>query len=188
MRIFTDYEGNFNENPCSSACTCGQFMYLIPRNPPVPAPDTCTILAPSTGTLCAIFCPVLCKNSLSTDGLDALSPLVYTTPMTKKQIIERIFDLCQHKGGLEFDNDVVKEVLREAGSSTNPYDMTKVDDLSKLPDKLVSEGYTVIHLGDGRHKFVKCLDKIYYAFEPVTASETQDWPYRPSILAQRKAA
>jgi hypothetical protein len=102
--------------------------------------------------------------------------------MTKKQIIERIFDLCRRKGSLEFDNDVVKEVLREAGSSTNPYDMTKVDDLSKLPEKLVSEGYTVIHLGDGRHKFVKCLDKIYHAFEPIAASETQDWPYRPSIL------
>jgi hypothetical protein len=114
--------------------------------------------------------------------LASICILVYTAPMTKKQIIERIFDLCQHKGGLEFDNDVVKEVLREAGSSTNPYDMTKVDDLSKLPDKLVSSGYTVIHLGDGRHKFVKCLDKIYHAFEPVAASETQDWPYHPSIL------
>jgi len=97
--------------------------------------------------------------------------------MTKKQVIER-----QHKGSLEFDNDVVKKVLREAGSSTNPYDMTKVDDLSKLPEKLVSEGHTVIHLGDRWHKFVKCLDKIYHAFEPVAASETQDWPYCPSIL------
>lgn len=102
--------------------------------------------------------------------------------MTKKEIIERIFDCCVSKGNFEFDNDFVKEVLRTAKSSTNPYDMTKVDDISKLPDKLVSEGYSVIHLGDGRHKFLKCLDKIYHAFEPIEESEAVEWPYRPSVL------
>jgi hypothetical protein len=69
--------------------------------------------------------------------------------VTKKRVIERIFDLCQQKGSLIFDNDTVRDVLRDAGSSTNPYDMTKVDNLSKLPEKLMDKGYTVIHLGDG---------------------------------------
>ncbi|MDR2601107.1 MAG: hypothetical protein LBC53_01440 [Spirochaetaceae bacterium] len=103
--------------------------------------------------------------------------------MTKKQVIERIFDLCQQNGNLVFDNDVVKKVLRDAGSSTNnPYDITKVDDLSKLPEKLVDKGYTVIHLGDGRHKFIKCLEKIYHTFERIGEADVIGWPYRPSLL------
>ncbi|MDR0411450.1 MAG: hypothetical protein LBH75_05715 [Treponema sp.] len=53
--------------------------------------------------------------------------------MTKKEIIEQVFDYYVSKGSLGFDNGFVKEILREAKSSTNPYDIiTKVDDMSKL--------------------------------------------------------
>jgi hypothetical protein len=46
--------------------------------------------------------------------------------MTKKGIIEELFKRCKAKGSFVFDNDTVKNVLRDMGSSTNPYDMTKI--------------------------------------------------------------
>jgi hypothetical protein len=102
--------------------------------------------------------------------------------MTKKEIIAEIFARCKEKGNFVFDNDFVKETLIKAGSSTNPYDMTKVDDISKLPQSVIDAGYTIIHLGEGRHKFLKCLDALYHAFETIDSEEIVAWPYRPSIL------
>jgi hypothetical protein len=102
--------------------------------------------------------------------------------MSKKEIIEELFRRCKAKGSLVFDNTLVRDVLRESGSSTNPYDMTKIDDLSKLPQRLIDEGCTIVHLGDGRHKFLKCLDIVYHKFESIDEKEIIEWPYRPSIL------
>jgi hypothetical protein len=102
--------------------------------------------------------------------------------MTKKEIIEELYLRCKRRNDFTFDNNFVKDILRSAASANNPYDMTKIDDLSKLPETVVNEGYTIIHLGDGKHKFIKCLDKIYHTFETITDDEVMDWPYRPSIL------
>jgi hypothetical protein len=46
----------------------------------------------------------------------------------------------------------------------------------------VDEGYTIVHLGDGKHKFLKCLDALYHNFETIDDKEIVEWPYRPSIL------
>jgi hypothetical protein len=102
--------------------------------------------------------------------------------MTKKEIIGELFKRCEAKGSFVFDNDFVKDVLRETSSAANPYDMTKIDDLSKLPRRLVDEGFTIVHLGNGRHKFLKCLDILYHKFEFIEDKEIINWPYRPSIL------
>ena len=89
--------------------------------------------------------------------------------MAKKAVIETIFTLCSKKNDFVFDNNLVKEILRESDgdSGTNPYDMTKIDDLSKLPETVLRAGYVLIHLGDGRHKFIKGVDKIYHPLENI---------------------
>ena len=43
--------------------------------------------------------------------------------MTKKEIVELLYKKCKEKKIFEFDNDFVKKILAEAGSSTNPYDI-----------------------------------------------------------------
>lgn len=40
----------------------------------------------------------------------------------------------------------------------------------------------IIHLGEGYHKFVKGIDKLYHDFEPIT--KVQRWAYRKSLLNQ----
>lgn len=102
--------------------------------------------------------------------------------MTKKEVIEKLFYICKNRNDFVFDNSIVKEVLRKGKSNGNPYDITKVDDLSKLPDCLVKDGYTIIHLGGGCHKFSQSLDKIYHTFEAISDDEIVEWPYRPSVL------
>ncbi|MDR0675520.1 MAG: hypothetical protein LBF97_00565 [Elusimicrobiota bacterium] len=100
--------------------------------------------------------------------------------MTKKDIITQIFNICKKQNNFIFNNDLVKKVLVKSKSSTNPYDMTKIDDISKLPEEVVEQNYCIIHLGNGNHKFIKGINKIYHNFEAI--SDIVDWQYRPSIL------
>ena len=44
----------------------------------------------------------------------------------------------------------------------------------------MTRGYCVLHLGRGRHAFVRALDKMYHALQ--APSETKDWKYTPSPL------
>ncbi|MDR0820234.1 MAG: hypothetical protein LBN19_01740 [Endomicrobium sp.] len=76
--------------------------------------------------------------------------------MTKKQIIEVIFDICRKRNDFVFDNNLVKTVI-------------KAD-------------YFIAHLGSGNHKFIKGIDKVYHTFEKIENNEIVDWQYRPSIL------
>ena len=40
----------------------------------------------------------------------------------------------------------------------------------------------IIHLGGGKHKFVKGIDKGFHKFEPIADKHTFTWKYRQSIL------
>ena len=102
--------------------------------------------------------------------------------MTKKQIVEKIFKICKKKNDFVFDNGLVKDIIKKYDSNTNPYDMTKIDDVSKLPETIVKANYFIVHLGGGRHKFVKGIDKVYHTFEKIDNNEIVEWQYRPSIL------
>jgi len=99
---------------------------------------------------------------------------------TKKDIIEIIYKRC----GLnkEFDNEFIKDILKEFNSKTNPYDITKLDDKSKYPKLLIDENIAITHIGNGKHKFIPYLDKIYPTFEKINKDEKINFLYRPSIL------
>jgi hypothetical protein len=100
----------------------------------------------------------------------------------KKDIITGIFNICKTRNDFVFDNDFIKEVLKEAGSGANPYDITKLDNTSKYPDILIKEDYFIAHIGKGRHCFIRGLNKIFHEFETINDDEVIKWPYRPSIL------
>ncbi len=101
---------------------------------------------------------------------------------TKKQtIISRLFKECQRRGTLTFDNEMVKTIAREIGFK-NPFDATKVDRSNLLPDDVRDADYYILHLGKGRHRFVKGLKVGYHSFEPITDGERIPWKYRPSVL------
>ena len=77
---------------------------------------------------------------------------------SKKQLVlEKLYLQCKEKNNYVFSNDEVKEIAREL-SFGNPFDVTKIDNSNKLPELLLQENIFIIHLGKGRHKFVKGIN------------------------------
>ena len=99
----------------------------------------------------------------------------------KSQVIEEIFKICKKKNNFEFHNDLVKDVCKKVGFG-NPFDVTKLDNKTKLPQILVDNDYAIIHIGSGSHKFIKGIDKVFHDFEPI--QKTIDWSYKKSLLNQ----
>ena len=99
----------------------------------------------------------------------------------KSQVIEEIFKICRERNDYVFHNDLVKDVSKKF-SFGNPFDATKLDNKKILPKLLLEEDYAVIHLGSGRHKFIKGIDKVYHKFEPI--QKQIDWEYKKSLLNQ----
>ncbi len=99
----------------------------------------------------------------------------------KQQVISRLFTICRKRGDWTFDNVLVKTVCREVGFG-NPFDATKVDSSSILPDDVRKADYFIVHLGKGRHRFVRGVSLGYHSFEPIEKYECIEWKYRRSLL------
>ncbi len=99
----------------------------------------------------------------------------------KQQVISRLFEICRRRGDLAFDNALVKSVCSQVGFG-NAFDVTKVDSLAILPDDVRRAGYFIVHLGRGRHRFVKGVGIGYHPFEPIEDDERIFWKYRRSLL------
>ena len=101
------------------------------------------------------------------------------TMSKKKLVIADLFAHCQQCNDYVFDNELVKEISKRHGFG-NPFDATKVDSTSVLPENVTAAQYCLVHLGDGRHQFVQAIDDCYHQFENIE-SETP-WRYRQSAL------
>ena len=99
----------------------------------------------------------------------------------KSQVIEQLFQICKQRKDFVFHNDIVKDVCKEVGFG-NPFDATKLDSKEKLPDILLKNDYAIIHVGNGYHKFIKGIDKVYHNFEPIQI--IIEWEYNKSLLNQ----
>lgn len=100
--------------------------------------------------------------------------------MGKKQdVLREIYRICEQRGDYVIDNELVRAISRDIGFG-NHFDATKLDNKSILPDFFVENDIALVHLGSGKHKFVKGLHNVYHDFEPVTHSI--DWPYKKSLL------
>jgi hypothetical protein len=97
----------------------------------------------------------------------------------KNQVLEAIYEICKKRKNFIFDNELVKEVSKKIGFG-NPFDATKIDNKSKLPKVLLDDDVAVIHLGRGRHQFIKGINKVYHDFEPI--QKTIQWKYKKSLL------
>ena len=98
---------------------------------------------------------------------------------TKKETIVALFKICQARNNFEFDNELVKKICLTSGFK-NPFDVTKLDNTDKFPPILKKNDYAILHLGKGRHKFIKGIQNCFHKFESVDKKEK--WEYRPSLL------
>lgn len=99
----------------------------------------------------------------------------------KDQVIKEVFKICRRKNNFIFHNDLVKDVCKKIGFG-NPFDVTKLDNKTRLPDILIKNDYAIIHIGSGKHKFIKGIDKVFHDFEPI--QKNIDWQYKRSLLNQ----
>ena len=101
----------------------------------------------------------------------------------KKQVLAKLFSICEERGNYVFDNDLVKQVIGEIEGEKkfkNPFDVTKVDRRDLLPKAMLEKNFAVIHLGSGAHRFIEGIENVSHDFEPI---ETEiDWKYRKSVL------
>ncbi len=97
----------------------------------------------------------------------------------KKDVILAIYEHCKKKNSYVFHNDIVKEFSKKIGLG-NPFDVTKLDTSSKIPQELVEKNICIVHLGSGNHQFINAFDKVFHKFEPI--EKTIDWNYQRSIL------
>lgn len=97
----------------------------------------------------------------------------------KEKVITELFKICKKKKNYKFDNNLVKK-LSVKHKFGNPFDVTKIDNKEKLPDILKKNDYAIIHLGDGEHKFIKGIKKVYHDFEPI--KKKINWEYKKSLL------
>lgn len=97
----------------------------------------------------------------------------------KKLVIIDLFEHCREQNNFIFDNDIVKNYCRKRGFG-NPFDVTKLDNTAKFPPILLENDYFLLHLGGGKHQFVKGIKNGFHHFETIT--NIVDWPYKSSIL------
>lgn len=97
----------------------------------------------------------------------------------KQQVLTELFKICKKRNNYVFHNDLVKKVSQKVGFG-NPFDATKIDNKNKLPQILLDNDFAVIHLGKGKHQFIKGINKVYHDFEPI--QETIQWTYKKSLL------
>ena len=101
---------------------------------------------------------------------------------SKKQIvITNLYEMCLARGDMAFSNAEVREICTRVGFG-NPFDATKIDNSSGLPDRLADDDVFIIHLGRGRHQFVTGIANGYHEFEEMPAERRYQWGYRRSIL------
>lgn len=71
----------------------------------------------------------------------------------KSEVILEILKICEDKNDFVFNNDLVKKICKKH-QFANPFDVTKLDNTSKLPPELLKHDYFILHLGEGKHRFV----------------------------------
>lgn len=101
------------------------------------------------------------------------------TRSVKKEVLLEIFQHYKTSDNPIFDNDLVKSISGKRFK--NHFDVTKTDNLSLLPESIREQGYCVVHLGGGRHAFIKAANDCFHDFEEIPSEEIP-WKYRKSAL------
>jgi hypothetical protein len=102
--------------------------------------------------------------------------------MSKKEdVITEIFKICSERKSYEFDNDIVKEFCKKHKFG-NPFDVTKLDNTDRFPEILIENDYFILHIGEGKHQFVKGIKYGFHEYEEIPSENVYIWKYRKSLL------
>ena len=104
----------------------------------------------------------------------------------QKRILTALFERCRARGDMTFDNEEVRVEANRVGFR-NPHQSTKVDNLRGLPDVMRDSGYFPVHLGGGRHMFVRDdfapgKSVLFHWFEKIPDECKFERAYSPSVL------
>jgi hypothetical protein len=100
----------------------------------------------------------------------------------KKAALDSILANLRSKGEKEliFTNRLVKEIT--GSRLSNQFDVTKIDTSAKLPEDLRKNDLFIVHLGGGKHRFVKGINNGYHRFEEVPENRIRSWEYVPGLM------
>ncbi len=97
----------------------------------------------------------------------------------KQQTLENLYKYCTRRNIEEFDNALVKQIAKKSGFA-NPFDATYIDSKNKLPDIYRENDVCIVHLGEGKHRFIKGIENAYHSFEKI--EHTIPWQYNKSVI------
>lgn len=104
------------------------------------------------------------------------------TKQNKKHLVLLdLYKYCRKNNNFAFHNDLVKDISKK-NKFGNPFDVTKLDSIDKLPQFFKEQDICLLHLGGGNHKFIKGINKLYHKFEKIQNSVK--WEYKKSLLNQ----
>lgn len=106
-------------------------------------------------------------------------PITKRNDSLKRRVLTEIYRHCQRRNDFVFDNGLVKDVCKKIGFG-NPFDATKIDRRELLPQEFIEQDIALIHVGKGKHQFVKGLGIAFHEFEPINREIV--WPYKKSLL------
>jgi len=108
----------------------------------------------------------------------------------KKEIVRDLFlevrERSENKDFMRFDNDLVKRYAGKLGFK-NPFDVVKHDTQKTLPDEMIDESYFIIHLGKGKHAFLRGADcgfSGFHSFENIPQKDRTIWPFYQSLMSR----
>ena len=101
----------------------------------------------------------------------------------KKQVLANLFSSALNTGNMFFGHAELVHAS-QAVQFRNHNDAVKIDRSSLLPDSMREKDYYLIHLGEGRYRFVKSISIGYHKFESIPEKNIKPWQYRRSILNQ----
>jgi len=86
-------------------------------------------------------------------------------------LFNKLYEKSQKAKVIEFTNTELKIVTQDT-KFMNQFDATKFDSSDLLPESLKQNGYFIVHLGKGKHAFVK--GEGYHKFEKITKIKNID--------------
>jgi hypothetical protein len=102
--------------------------------------------------------------------------------MSKKdEVLIELLRICKQKRNYIFDNDLVKTICKKTGFG-NPFDITKLDNTAKFPEIMIQNDLFILHLGEGKHQFIKGIKYGFHKFEEISPENIIEWKYRKSLL------
>ena len=89
--------------------------------------------------------------------------------------------MCRERGDMSFTSRELRSAA-ERYNFSNPHDAVKIDNLSKLPETLRENDHCIVHLGKGRHQFIRGVTAGFHRFERIPSECAVERVYNPSLL------